>query len=248
VLRVAGGTAISDTSAVTVAAIAQLNLQASETIGSLAGSGTVQLNANALTTGGDNSDTSFAGEIIGTGALTKAGTGTFTLAGNNTYTGATTVNSGTLLVNGSIATRRRVVNSAATLGGTNGTSGAQRRERRHALARRERRHPDGERCGHFTAGANFNVEIGGTTAGVDYDRLVAGDSVSLAGATLNASLLGSPVVGPNYKIIDKVSAGAVSGTFDGHRERLNGLPSAAKRSGSTMRAATATTSRSASAR
>jgi fibronectin-binding autotransporter adhesin len=216
VLRVAGGTAISDTSAVTVAAIAQLNLQASETIGSLAGSGTVQLNANALTTGGDNSDTSFAGEIIGTGALTKAGTGTFTLAGNNTYTGATTVNSGTLLVNGSIASSTTTVNSTGTLGGTNGTVGAVNIASGGELspgASAGKLAANGDVA--FSAGASFKVELGGTVAGTDYDQLVAGGTLSLAGATLNASLLGGPVVGTEYKIIDKTSAGAVSGIFAG---------------------------------
>ena len=106
--------------------------------------------------------------------------------------------------------------SAGTLGGTNGTVGAVNIASGGTLS-------PGASAGiltangavTFTAGANFNVEIGGTTAGVDYDRLVAGDSVSLADATLNASLLGSPVVGTEYKIIDKVSAGAVSGIFDG---------------------------------
>ena len=92
VLSVSGGAAITDTSAVTVAFGALLNLQASETIGSLAGDtpatgGTVQLNANTLTTGGDNTDTTFAGQITGTGGLIKAGTATFTLSGNNSYDG-----------------------------------------------------------------------------------------------------------------------------------------------------------------
>ena len=37
------------------------------------------------------------------GSLIKTGTGTLTLSGTNTYTGATTVNAGTLRVDGSIA-------------------------------------------------------------------------------------------------------------------------------------------------
>ena len=38
------------------------------------------------------------------GSLVKTGSGTLTLSGINSYTGATTVNAGTLMVNGSIAT------------------------------------------------------------------------------------------------------------------------------------------------
>ncbi|MGX5710900.1 autotransporter domain-containing protein [Brucella lupini] len=66
-------------------------------IGSLAGSGTVGLGSATLTTGADNSDTSFSGLIQGTGQLIKTGTGTFTLTGNNIHTGGTTISAGTLV-------------------------------------------------------------------------------------------------------------------------------------------------------
>ena len=49
----------------------------------------------------------YAGVISGTGALNHIGTGTTTLLGHNTYTGTTTVNAGTLLVNGSIVSPGR---------------------------------------------------------------------------------------------------------------------------------------------
>ena len=73
-----------------------------QTIGSLAGNGTVTNTGAAaaiLTTGGDDTDTLFSGIIqdgAGATGLTKAGTGTFTLSKNNTYTGGTTINAGTL--------------------------------------------------------------------------------------------------------------------------------------------------------
>jgi autotransporter-associated beta strand protein len=101
-LQVSGGNAIPDSSAVVLAnaAGASLDLAASETIASLAGGGAlggnVTLGANTLTTGGDNSSTTFSGVLSGTGGLTKAGTGTFTLTGSNTYTGTTTINAGVL--------------------------------------------------------------------------------------------------------------------------------------------------------
>ena len=95
-LAVAGGNALSDTGAITIASGATLQLNASETIGSLGGAGNVTLGANTLTTGGLNASPTFSGVASGTGGLTKVGTGTLTLAGANTYTGATTVNAGTL--------------------------------------------------------------------------------------------------------------------------------------------------------
>jgi fibronectin-binding autotransporter adhesin len=74
-------------------------------IGSLAVGGTtggnVTLGAATLTTGGNNTSTSYAGIISGAGGgLTKIGTGTQTLTGVNTYTGATTVSAGELSVSG----------------------------------------------------------------------------------------------------------------------------------------------------
>ncbi len=58
----------------------------------------------------------------GQSAVIKNGDGTLTLAGNNTYSGATTVNAGMLLVNGSISNSSVSVASGATVGG-NGTIG-----------------------------------------------------------------------------------------------------------------------------
>ena len=70
-------------------------------VGSLASTSTgasVVLGTATLTTGGDNTSTSFNGTISGTGGLTKIGAGNQTLAHNSTYTGATTINGGTLSV------------------------------------------------------------------------------------------------------------------------------------------------------
>src|SRR5579871_258272 len=84
-------------SATTVASGATLDLNSfDQTIGSLAGGGVVTLGSARLTTGGDNTSTTFAGSITGTGSVTKAGIGTFTLTGTNSYTGGTTISGGTL--------------------------------------------------------------------------------------------------------------------------------------------------------
>ena len=84
-------------SAFTVASGATLNLNSfNQSIGSLAGAGSVTLGSAMLTTGNDNTSTIFSGTISGTGGLTKIGTGTLALAGANTYSGGTTLASGTL--------------------------------------------------------------------------------------------------------------------------------------------------------
>jgi outer membrane autotransporter protein len=61
--------------------------------------------------------------IAGTGGITQAGPGTTALNAANTYTGPTTVNGGTLLVNGSISSTT-TVNAGGTLGGTGTITGA----------------------------------------------------------------------------------------------------------------------------
>jgi autotransporter-associated beta strand protein len=83
--------------------------------GVINGSGNVTI-TGAVTNGGTAS---------GSG-LTYSGSGRLTLSGTNTYTGATTVNSGTLLVNGSTAAGSTVSvnNSGTTLGGIGTINGA----------------------------------------------------------------------------------------------------------------------------
>lgn len=74
----------------------------SNTIGSLAGTGTVtdsSATAATLTTNKDNASTAFSGTIAdgaGSVSLVKVGTGTLTLSGHNTFSGTATVSAGTL--------------------------------------------------------------------------------------------------------------------------------------------------------
>jgi fibronectin-binding autotransporter adhesin len=64
----------------------------------------------------------FGGVISGTGSVRQNGTGTTVLVRDNTYSGATTVNGGSLIVDGSIASVQTLVNSGGFLGG-HGTIG-----------------------------------------------------------------------------------------------------------------------------
>lgn len=91
-----------------------------QTIGSLNGvaGSTVLLGSGTLTTGTNNTAETFAGTISGTGGLTKTGNSSLTLTDAHNYTGPTTVNSGTLLVNGSLSGTAVTVNAGGTIGGT----------------------------------------------------------------------------------------------------------------------------------
>ena len=68
---------------------------------------------------------SFASIISGTGAIEKDNTSTLTLTGANSYSGNTTINNGTLIINGNqgSATGSMTINVSGTLGGS-GTIGA----------------------------------------------------------------------------------------------------------------------------
>ena len=78
-------------------------MEASDSVGSLAGSGSIALSSHTLTVGGLGTSTTFSGPISGSGGLTKTGAGTLTLTGANTYAGGTTINAGTLAVGGSLS-------------------------------------------------------------------------------------------------------------------------------------------------
>jgi autotransporter-associated beta strand protein len=54
------------------------------------------INNGSLTAGGDNSSTTFAGVISGTGSFTKAGNGVLQWTTPQTYGGSTTIAGGTI--------------------------------------------------------------------------------------------------------------------------------------------------------
>ena len=94
-LRIGSAERIPDGSAVTVAGGSTFDLQNNnETIGSLAGSGSVT-NVGLLDAGGDNTSTTFSGSISGS-ILRKSGAGKLSLAGSNSYSGGTSILGGTL--------------------------------------------------------------------------------------------------------------------------------------------------------
>ncbi|MCF5038600.1 autotransporter domain-containing protein, partial [Pseudomonas lactis] len=79
---------------------------------------------NAALTFEQASDGTYTGNLTGTGVLNKTGTGALLLSGNNTFTGNTNVNTGSLLVNGTLNSAAVQVASGATLGGSGTLGGA----------------------------------------------------------------------------------------------------------------------------
>ncbi|CAN7385211.1 autotransporter domain-containing protein [Polaromonas sp. LjRoot131] len=102
-LRAGAVNTLSVSSAVTLTNTAGATLDLNDfnqAIGSLAGGGAtggdVIVGSGTLTTGGNNTSTSFGAVISGSGGLTKQGSGTQTLTGSNTFSGSLTISAGTL--------------------------------------------------------------------------------------------------------------------------------------------------------
>lgn len=194
----------------------------SDTIGSLAGaqgnvggSNTVDLGTGgSLTLGGDNTSTTFQGNITGSGTLTKIGSGTFDLAGATDFIGTTEVDQeGTLLVDGSTAAGNTVnVAPGSTLGGS-GTIGGTVVVTGGGISPGAGPNPDLDTGTLTTNGdvtlqasnpppgeeiasklAAFSVQLGGAAAAPTNDRLNSAGSVTLEGAALNLTAL--PGAGP----------------------------------------------------
>jgi autotransporter-associated beta strand protein len=67
---------------------------------------------------------SYASNIAGSMGVTKLGANTLTLSGSDTYTGPTSINAGSLIVDGSLAKTAITVGGGATLGGTGSIGGS----------------------------------------------------------------------------------------------------------------------------
>jgi fibronectin-binding autotransporter adhesin len=154
-----------------------------------------------------------SGAITGAISLKKSGLGTQTLGDTNTYTGATTVDAGKLVINGSISTSTTTVNSTGTLTGS-GTVGAVTVKDGGFIA--PGNSPGILNTGNITleAGSSLGIEIDGATVGTQYDRLNVTGSVSLAGL-LSMTMSGSyaPANGTLFFILANDGADAITGTF-----------------------------------
>jgi len=213
-LILAGGSALSDSSDVTIASGALLDLESDETIGGLSGAGDVQLNTNTLTFGADDASTTFSGQVGGSGGFTKVGTGLFTFSGTNFSTGLTSVLDGEFSLLGAIA-NDMVVTGAGTLSGTGMVAGNLLLQNGGTVA-------PGVGSGNFgsllvgslnASGGTLLIDFGGASTGFASDQLIVGGDVTLTGGLVDAN----PVTGTSDFTFDQqyliVAASNVSGTF-----------------------------------
>ncbi|MDX2080165.1 MAG: autotransporter-associated beta strand repeat-containing protein [Terrimicrobiaceae bacterium] len=111
-------TTIANSTTVASGATLAFQDQVGSGIQALFGAGTVNIGSQSSTMLVVNSG-NFAGNIAGNGGLVKESSGTLVLSGQNALIGGTTVNAGTLIVNGdlSFGMGQATVNPGATLGG-----------------------------------------------------------------------------------------------------------------------------------
>jgi uncharacterized repeat protein (TIGR01451 family) len=217
-LRLGAGDVIPNTSAVTVTSPRRLDVAGQlETIGSLTGDGAVLLGAGGvLTVGGDNSSTTYAGVMSGTGAakLVKMGSGTLTLNAANTHP-LTVVQEGSVIATGTAPSMAVTINGG-TLGGTGRTAAVTATG--GAIAPGITGIGTGILAtGNLTLSAPsaVNVDLNGTTIGTGYDQIDVTGTVSLGGATLHVALGFVPPSFSTFTIINNDSTDAVTGTFAG---------------------------------
>jgi hypothetical protein len=153
------------------------------------------------------------------GSVQLIGSGSATLAGVDVLLGGGSVTAGTLVIDtasklrGTGTVNGNVVNNSLTSPGT----------------------PPGTPTGKLTINGNysqsgtgnFTVDLNGLTPQTQFDQLASNGAIALAG-TLTIARTYLPAIGESFKIIDKTSPGAVSGTFlnspEGDIYTVNGIP------------------------
>jgi autotransporter-associated beta strand protein len=193
----AGGTTIS---------AGALQLGNGGTTGSIAGN----VLDNGVLVFNRSDSVTFGGVISGTGRLIQQGTGVLTLPGANSYTGTTTVNSGTLIVDGSIASRQTFVNAGGLLGGQ-GTIGGDLIN--NGIVGQLNSPGTLTVTGNYiqTAGGTLRIGVGGLAIG-QHDLLAVNGHVTLGG-TLQIVSLGGFSLQPGNQLVFIIANNGVSGTF-----------------------------------
>lgn len=160
--------------------------------------GVLDTNGNAVT---------LASAIAGAGGLTKQGNGRLDLAGANTYAGLTSVDGGTLAVNGRVA-GDVLVNGGGTLGGVGLIAGSVLAAGTVA---------PGNSIGTLSVGGNFSQRGGTFQVEIDptgrSDSLAVAGTATIAGGTLALLKAQSGIYPRNTSYTILSAAGGVSGAY-----------------------------------
>jgi len=218
-LRLGAGERLANTATLGIASGGTFDLAGyTETVGGLAGSGTLALGAGKLVLS-NTSEQSFGGAITGTGSIDKQGLGRLNLAGTFATTGRFDVTAGTLAFSGSTQGSIRVqggtligsgtVAGALTIasgtfspGGLNGALGTV------------------NPIGSFTVGSlvasggTLLFDVGGTALNFAADSIKVNGTATLTGGTVAINALSA--VANDYRFNQTyviISAGSISGTF-----------------------------------
>ncbi|HYG21447.1 MAG TPA: autotransporter-associated beta strand repeat-containing protein [Verrucomicrobiae bacterium] len=217
VVRLARLNQIANTSRITINSSGLWDLEGfGDAIGSLAGTGNVELGAATLNIGFDNTTATFDGVISGTGGVNKFlnTTGTQRFTGNNLYTGVTTINGGTLIVNGTQPDSTAIIGEFGTLAG-HGRVGRIQNSAGGIVSPGDL--APGTLIGEdllLGAGSELVIEITGTD--FDHDALSAIGTNQVGGA-LTLSVPGPfvPVEGDQFTIVVNDGVEPIIGTFAG---------------------------------
>ncbi len=223
---------VDDAAAVTVNAPGTLDLASfTDTIGSLAGDGSVLVGFGTISIGANNTSTTFSGTITGNpgpgGAsadrIVKVGTGTLTLTGNNSPGFQTAVEAGTLLSDGQINGTTVFVR-----GGTfGGNATILDNDGLHTFVSNLSAVAGAISPGHspgiihtdateVRADGSLVIELNGTTPGTGYDQLNVKNNLTLQpGAQLVVKRGFGPPRGTSFTIVTMAPGLTVNGTFAG---------------------------------
>jgi len=181
--------------------------------------GTLDLKNQTMTVDGSGAAT-ISGTLqnsTGNGNIVKKGAGTLALTGNNTYTGTTTVNGGSLRVNGQTGAGTVVVNPGGTLSGNGRIGGAVTVSNSVTAVLYPNSGATLTFSNNLTIGGSSAVvkfDLSSTTGGANDKIVLVNGTLSCGGAQLTLNLTNATLAAADYVLFDVGASGTISGSFN----------------------------------